>query len=184
MGNLPQITNLYVIAGLATIGGLIQGFDVSSLSAIIGTKQVRDIFHVLRSLTRSLQYKTFFHSPGSVKQGGITASMAGGSLLRCLFASWTGDRFGRRDSLFIACIIWLVGSTLMSAVQNTAMLIVSRIINGFALLASLRARGRLLFFVLVDTERVHVANISLVLSSLLSSVFRVFVVDSFPSNSG
>lgn len=43
MAKLPQITNLYVIAGLATIGGLIQGFDVSSLSAIIGTKQVRDI---------------------------------------------------------------------------------------------------------------------------------------------
>ena len=43
MPKLPQITNLYVIAGLATIGGLIQGFDVSSLSAIIGTKQVRNL---------------------------------------------------------------------------------------------------------------------------------------------
>jgi hypothetical protein len=42
MPTLPQINNLYVIAALATIGGLIQGFDVSSLSAIIGTKQVRD----------------------------------------------------------------------------------------------------------------------------------------------
>ena len=35
-----KITNLYVIAPLVTIGGLIQGFDVSSMSAIIGTKQV------------------------------------------------------------------------------------------------------------------------------------------------
>ena len=83
-------------------------------------------------LTRWLQYKKYFNSPNSVKQGGITASMAGGSLLGCLFASWSGDRFGRRDSMFIACLIWLVGSTLMCAVQNTAMLIVSRIINGFA----------------------------------------------------
>lgn len=89
-------------------------------------------YHSVQFLTRSLQYKAFFHSPGSVKQGGITASMAGGSLLGCLFASWSGDRFGRRDSLVIACLIWLVGSTLMSAVQNTAMLIASRIINGFA----------------------------------------------------
>lgn len=32
-----QLTNLYVIATLATIGGLIQGFDVSSMSAILGT---------------------------------------------------------------------------------------------------------------------------------------------------
>lgn len=37
----PKITNLYVVSGLATIGGLIQGFDVSSMSAIIATKQVQ-----------------------------------------------------------------------------------------------------------------------------------------------
>ncbi|KAJ5365264.1 Major facilitator superfamily domain general substrate transporter [Penicillium concentricum] len=58
--------------------------------------------------------------------------MTGGSLLGSLFSSWTSDRYGRRDSMFIACILWLIGSTLMSAVQNVAMLIVSRIINGFA----------------------------------------------------
>ena len=36
-----RLSNLYVISALATIGGLIQGFDVSSMSAIIGTEKVR-----------------------------------------------------------------------------------------------------------------------------------------------
>lgn len=58
--------------------------------------------------------------------------MAGGSLLGSVFASYTGDKFGRRDSLFIACIVWVVGCILMAAVQNVAMLIVSRIVNGFS----------------------------------------------------
>ncbi|KAJ5676183.1 hypothetical protein N7462_009080 [Penicillium macrosclerotiorum] len=116
MGKFPDLNNVYLISGLTTIGGLIQGFDVSSMSAIIGTEQ----------------YKTYFNRPNSVMQGGITASMAGGSLLGSLVSSWTSDSHGRRDSLFIACIIWLVGSTLMCAVQNVAMLIVSRIMNGFA----------------------------------------------------
>ena len=58
--------------------------------------------------------------------------MAGGSLLGSMFSSFTSDRIGRRDSLFIACIIWPIGSTLMCAVQGVAMLIVSRIVNGFA----------------------------------------------------
>jgi hypothetical protein len=40
MVQFPKLTNVYIISGLATIGGLIQGFDVSSMSAIIGTKQV------------------------------------------------------------------------------------------------------------------------------------------------
>ncbi|KAK2808593.1 hypothetical protein FQN50_004625 [Emmonsiellopsis sp. PD_5] len=116
MKQLPKINNVYAITGLATIGGLIQGFDVSSMSAIIGTEQ----------------YKTYFNNPDSVLQGGITACMAGGSLLGALFSSWTSDRRGRRDSLFIACNIWIIGSILMSAVQNVAMLIVSRMVNGFA----------------------------------------------------
>lgn len=37
---MKQLSNVYFISALATIGGLIQGFDVSSMSAIIGTDQV------------------------------------------------------------------------------------------------------------------------------------------------
>ena len=50
MAKRYQLRNTYVIAGLATLGGMMQGFDVSSMSAIIGTKQ----------------YKAYFHHPGSV----------------------------------------------------------------------------------------------------------------------
>lgn len=35
-----QFSNVYIISFLATLGGLMQGFDVASMSAIIGTKQV------------------------------------------------------------------------------------------------------------------------------------------------
>lgn len=37
---MKKLSNVYLISALATIGGLIQGFDVSSMSAIIGTEQV------------------------------------------------------------------------------------------------------------------------------------------------
>jgi hypothetical protein len=40
MGKSFRLTNVYLIAGLCTIGGLLQGFDVSSMSAIIATDQV------------------------------------------------------------------------------------------------------------------------------------------------
>lgn len=111
-----QIHNTYVVSALATLGGLMQGFDVSGLSAIIGTDQ----------------YKSYFHTPDSVLQGGITASMAGGSLLGSLATNLTGDRFGRRDSLAIASVIFIIGSALMSASQDVGMLIFARVVNGFA----------------------------------------------------
>ncbi|KAF2173795.1 hypothetical protein M409DRAFT_48719 [Zasmidium cellare ATCC 36951] len=111
-----QFSNVYLISFIATLGGLMQGFDVASMSAIIGTKQ----------------YKTYFNKPGSTLQGGITASMAGGSLLGSIATNLTGDRFGRRDSLAIGCVIWIIGCAVMASVQNVAQLIVARLINGFA----------------------------------------------------
>lgn len=56
--------------------------------------------------------------------------MAGGSLLGALFSDIPSGTVGRRDTLFFACIIFIIGSILMCAVQNLAMLIVARIING------------------------------------------------------
>lgn len=35
-----RLSNVYLISFLATLGGLMQGFDVASMSAIIGTPQV------------------------------------------------------------------------------------------------------------------------------------------------
>lgn len=110
-----------------------QGFDVASMSAIIGTKQVSLEAVWLRGISlRPGQYKTFFNKPGSTLQGGITASMAGGSLLGSIATNLTGDRFGRRDSLAIGCVIWIIGCAVMASVQNVAQLIVARMINGFA----------------------------------------------------
>lgn len=58
--------------------------------------------------------------------------MAGGSLIGSLFSDVTSSRFGRRDTLFYACMVFIVGSILMCAVQDRAMLIVARVVNGFA----------------------------------------------------
>jgi hypothetical protein len=36
---LPKIYNVYFLAMVATMGGMLFGFDISSMSAIIGTEQ-------------------------------------------------------------------------------------------------------------------------------------------------
>lgn len=85
--------------------------------------------------------------------------MAGGSLLGALFSDSVSGRFGRRDTLTVACGVFIIGSILMCAVQNLAMLIVARIINGFAVgmltsqgpiyiaeISTPKLRGRLISF--------------------------------------
>lgn len=57
--------------------------------------------------------------------------MAGGSWLGALCSGFISDRFGRKSAIMIGSVIWIIGSIIISASQNIAMLIVGRIINGF-----------------------------------------------------
>lgn len=99
-----------------TIGGALFGFDVSSMSAWIGSDQ----------------YLEYFGHPNSDTQGGITASMSAGSFIGSLAAGWLCDRMGRRGILQVASVIWVIGAALQCSAQNIAHLIVGRIVSGLA----------------------------------------------------
>jgi MFS family permease len=76
-------------------------------------------------------YKRYFNNPVSYAQGGITAAMPAGSLASSLFSSFLADKYSRKVSLQISCVLWIIGSILMTASQNVAMLCVGRVICGF-----------------------------------------------------
>ncbi|KAF3070194.1 MFS glucose transporter mfs1 [Trichoderma lentiforme] len=111
-----KISNIYVITAFLVIGGLLQGFDISSLSAILSTKP----------------FKEEFDSPTADQQGGITASISGGSFLGCLVNMFVVDRFGRRYTMMAGCIIFVIGAVICTASVDIAMLIVGRLLCGGA----------------------------------------------------
>jgi len=45
------------------------------------------------------QYSKYFHDPSGVRQGGITAAMAGGSILGALASGYISNKIGRRDAV-------------------------------------------------------------------------------------
>ncbi|PSN68523.1 sugar transporter [Corynespora cassiicola Philippines] len=135
-----MITNIYLLAAFGTIGGALFGFDVSSMSAWIGTPQ----------------YLEYFDSPGSTLQGGITASLSAGSFAGAIAAGFIADHLGRKWSLIIACFIWIAGAAIQASVQNVPHLIAGRVISGISVgitssqvcvylaeLAPSRIRGRI-----------------------------------------
>ncbi|KAK4145651.1 MFS sugar transporter-like protein [Dichotomopilus funicola] len=109
-----QASNVYFICGFAAIGGGLFGFDISSMSGVLGTQA----------------YKRYFNNPVSYAQGGITASMPAGSLVGSLLSSFIADKYSRKVALQISCVLWIIGSILMTASQNVAMLCVGRVICG------------------------------------------------------
>jgi MFS family permease len=90
------------------------GFDISSMSAIIGTPQ----------------YVQYFKNPHGITQGGIGAALAGGSVIGAIMAGPISNKIGRRDAVFFACLWWLVGTSLQAGCNGIAMLISGRFING------------------------------------------------------
>ena len=129
---MGRITNPYVLTALACTGGLLFGFDISSMSAIISSPNYLVYFGPKDQTVECPTRPGALCNPGPSAdvQGGITASMAGGSFLASLFSGIIADRFGRRYAIFVGCILWVIGSILTCAVQNIAMLIVGRIFNG------------------------------------------------------
>ncbi|KAF4970142.1 hypothetical protein FSARC_2739 [Fusarium sarcochroum] len=112
-----RIWNIYALAAIGTIGGMLFGFDISSMSAWIGSDQ----------------YLEYFNHPGPTEQGGITASMSAGSFVGALAAGVIADRLGRRKALMIACGFWIAGAVLQCSAQNVGHLIVGRIVGGVAI---------------------------------------------------
>ncbi|KAL1961203.1 hypothetical protein VTO42DRAFT_3148 [Malbranchea cinnamomea] len=117
------VGNIYLIAAVAVIGGALFGFDIASMSAILGTDQYNCYFN---------QGDEPCKGPHADVQGGITASMAGGSWLGALASGFISDLVGRKTAIQVGAVIWVIGSVITCATQNIAMLIVGRIINGIS----------------------------------------------------
>jgi MFS family permease len=58
--------------------------------------------------------------------------MSAGSFIGALAAGAICDSVGRRKSLMLASIIWIIGSAIQCSSQNVAQLIVGRIVSGLA----------------------------------------------------
>ena len=75
-------------------GGGLFGFDISSMSGVLGTAA----------------YTNYFNVHGGYRQGAITGAMAGGSFFGTLASSFIADRMSRKRAIQIAAVIWTIGS--------------------------------------------------------------------------
>lgn len=99
---------------VAALGGLLFGFDTAVIS---GT-------------TRALT-DTFQLSPGAL---GLTVSVAlWGTIIGSMFAGIPGDKFGRRDSLRVMAVLYVVSSLGCALAWNWTALVIFRFIGGLGI---------------------------------------------------
>ena len=104
-------------AMIAALGGLLFGFDTVVISGC--QEQLKSLFHL-----------DGFH------QGFMTASALIGTMIGSLIAAKPGDRYGRRDSLKVTGLLYLVCAIGCGLAWNFWSLIAFRMVGGIAVGAS------------------------------------------------
>ncbi|GAA5992993.1 hypothetical protein JCM10908_000787 [Rhodotorula pacifica] len=107
--------NPYVVGAVPTLGGLIFGCDISSMSAQWDNEA----------------FLSKMGHPGSISQGGITAAMPAGSFGGALLNSWLADKIGRKKCI-LSGWVWVVGCIIMAVAQDLRTLVAGRVVAGLA----------------------------------------------------
>jgi MFS family permease len=69
----------------------------------------------MSAIVETNQYVDYFDNPHSIIQGAIGSALAAGSVVGSLAAGPISNWMGRRNSIWVACFWWILGT----AVQGT-----------------------------------------------------------------
>ncbi len=112
--NTSQRQFVYLVAMIGALGGLLFGFDTGVISGAL-------IFI----------NKTF--QPTTIIQETIVSSVVLGALFGAIFSGRLADKYGRRQMLVIAALAFLSGTLISTFAPNVDVLIVGRLVIGFAI---------------------------------------------------
>ncbi|KAF1949692.1 general substrate transporter [Byssothecium circinans] len=88
---------------------------------------------VMTDVIHSPHFLEFFNTSKTTPiVGAINSTFSGGAVFGSLMGGFTMDRFGRRKTVMIGAIINLIGAALQAGAQNLAMILVGRILAGWA----------------------------------------------------
>ncbi|KAF1989064.1 MFS transporter [Aulographum hederae CBS 113979] len=104
-------------AVFATVGSLIYGYDSGIISTTLGQKS----------------FPRYFNYPSDDLTGAIVSTYSGGQGIGNLVGGYLGDRLGRKRTIWLAATLALVGAILQTAATHIAMLMVGRVVAGFAI---------------------------------------------------
>ncbi|KAL4897192.1 general substrate transporter [Aspergillus ambiguus] len=105
------------IAAFAATGSFLFGYDSGVMTDVIESKNFLAYFNTTQT---------------SAIIGAINSTFSGGAAIGALQGGLTMDRFGRKFTIQMGAVICLVGAILQAAAKNLAMILVGRILAGWA----------------------------------------------------
>ncbi|KAJ1989678.1 hypothetical protein H4R33_001972 [Dimargaris cristalligena] len=105
---------VYLAASIAAIGGFLFGYDTGVIS---GTLDMPN-------------FKAFYSNPDATMRGTIVSMLTLGCFIGSLGSGYLADRIGRKFSIVLGSVVFIVGAVLQTTATGVGMLIAGRIIAG------------------------------------------------------
>lgn len=149
---------IFLITGIAAIGGILFGFDTGVISGAI--LFIKPEFHL-----------SAFHN------GLVVAASLIGAVIGAGVSGWFADKFGRKTLLMIASIIFMVGTIGSALAAGVLSLVITRVILGLGIgIASFTAP---LYISEVAPPHIRGALVSLNQLAVTIGIFVSYFVDAY-----
>jgi len=123
----PVTARAYFMCAFAAFGGIFFGFDSGYINGVMGMTYV---IQLLTGLDPATTPTADFTLPASQKSL-ITSILSAGTFFGALIAGDLADFYGRRTTIVLGCIVFIIGVILQTASYGLGLLVAGRLIAGF-----------------------------------------------------
>ncbi|KAI0134248.1 general substrate transporter [Xylariales sp. AK1849] len=116
----PVTFKAYLMCAFAAFGGIFFGYDSGYISGVNGMTYFIHVIEGPDATVMSSQNKSL-----------ITSILSAGTFFGALMAGDIADWFGRRTTIIIGCIIFLIGVILQTASAGLGLIVAGRLVAGF-----------------------------------------------------
>lgn len=106
---LPPKWYQFLVSVFASIGSILYGYDLGVIAEAIASENFIDLFH-----------------PTAAQSGAVVSAFTGGAFVGAGLAGPVGDLLGRRWTILIGAVIFLLGGGLQTGAQSLNFLYAGR----------------------------------------------------------
>ncbi|MCJ1433094.1 hypothetical protein MMC27_002453 [Xylographa pallens] len=128
----PVTVKAYMMCAFAAFGGIFFGFDSGYISGVLGMNY---FVHLITGIpipgpnASAAEIAAFTLS--SSNKSLITSVLSAGTFFGALIAGDLADYFGRRTTIILGCLVFMLGVILQAASYGLGLLVAGRLIAGF-----------------------------------------------------
>ncbi|CAJ2503300.1 Uu.00g106940.m01.CDS01 [Anthostomella pinea] len=107
-------TYQFLVGVFASVGSILYGYDLGVIAGVVGSSNYGELFHA-----------------NTAQNGAVVSLFTGGAFFGAGFAGPVGDYLGRRLTIMLGAIFFLIGGAIQTGAQSLSFLYGGRAVAGF-----------------------------------------------------